>query len=490
MAGKHRVAEASHNRRTHRTPNDNRGGRKLDNIEGPGTSFSTASTSKKLKEEEPHKSRSSLKKDARRYNTTDNQSTSSTNFVSPDESSHKLALRSKSQCKELVDIDSGKGPGYPLGGEAGQDACNPPLVLLVVDLNSRNPTVAFNAPSLGYSEYKFLPALKAMSMTREAFLTSPKSDLSSPRLSQWSSDWTTDFLSHCRALLRSEIRRPLEDVILEFSFIARGDASDRSKAMLLGAVKAAGFKISTEDAIQIFSTIEAVTIEAIREHVTKRFHDCSSYLGGAPKVDYNILVLHYDGDVAEIQSYSVSWKAMTGKFADSRLRLEEIAYGETVDCGKLVDNQFTRWIEKCFGDPVANASTNNMDTNEGLIAEFGEVRRNYKPGQKDRYILPLTTHGASRNRKNQVSQVQVQDSEMLGFFEPAMDSLLRSLDDHHARVGQKKKNIDEVIFAGTKDIAPYVEDHLKDWGIGVGLLDTNIQAFAMTLGRYNRVEAT
>jgi hypothetical protein len=54
------------------------------------------------------------------------------------------------------------------------------------------------------------------------------------------------------------------------------------------------------------------------------------------------LLLHYDGDVAEIQSYAVSWAETDGKSAESRLRLEEIAYGDTVDCGKLVEDQFTR----------------------------------------------------------------------------------------------------------------------------------------------------
>jgi hypothetical protein len=71
-----------------------------------------------------------------------------------------------------------------------------------------------------------------------------------------------------------------------------------------------------------------------------------------------------------------------------------------------------------------------------------------------------------------------------------MDSFLNSLDEHHALVSQKKKTIDKVIFAGAPCIAPYVENHLKDWGIGVGLLDTNIEASVMHIGRYNRVEAT
>jgi hypothetical protein len=425
-------------------------------------------------------------KDTPRYNTIGNRSTSGPKSL--DGSGHKLAFRSKG--KELVNSGFNKDPGNSLGGEAGKDVCNPHSVLLVVDLNSKNPTVAFIAPSLGYSEHEFLPALKAMSKSREAFLTSTKFGLGSPQPCQSSSDWTTDFLSHSRALLRSKIGMPLEDAILEFSFTARGDASDRSKAMLLGAVKAAGFKINTDDAIQIFPTVEAVTIETVRHQVTKIFDNQSPYPGGAPKVNHNILVLHYDGDVAEIQSYSVSWEATTGKSAKSRLRLEEIAYGETVDCGEQVDYHFTRWMEERFGNSVSNVSTNNIGTDGGLMAKFAEVRRNYKPGQKDRYIFPLTSHGASRNPHYHASQVQVQDSEMRGFFDLAMGSLIQSLDDHYARVGQKKKTIGEVIFAGATCIAPYVEDVLKDWGIGVGLLDTNIQAFVMTLGRYTRVEAT
>jgi hypothetical protein len=376
MTGKQRASEASQNRRTRKTPHGNWGGKNLDSIEGSETSFPTASTSKKLEEKKPHKAPSSLKEDTPHYNTIGNRSTSGPKTL--DGSSHKLAFRSKG--KQLVDCGFSKDPGNSLGGEAGKNACNPHSVLLVVDLNSRNPTVAFIAPSLGYSEHEFLPALKAMLKSREAFLTSTKFGLGSRQPCQSSSDWTTDFLSHSRLLLQSKIGMPLEDAILGFSFTARGDASDRSKAMLLGAVKAAGFKINTDDAIQIFPTVEAVTIETVRHQITKIFDNQSPYPGGAPKFNHNILVLHYDGDVAEIQSYSVSWEAKTRKSGQSRLRLEEIAYGETVDCGELVDYHFTRWMEERFGNSVSNVSTNNIGTDGGLMAKFAEERRKYKLG--------------------------------------------------------------------------------------------------------------
>ncbi len=70
-----------------------------------------------------------------------------------------------------------------------------------------------------------------------------------------------------------------------------------------------------------------------------------------------------------------------------------------------------------------------------------------------------------------------------------MDSLLNSLDNLHARVARKNKRIDEIIFAGANGTSPYVEDHLKDWGIGIGLLNTNIQAFPIVLGQYIRFES-
>ncbi len=100
------------------------------------------------------------------------------------------------------------------------------------------------------------------------------------------------------------------------------------------------------------------------------------------------MLLHYDGDVAEIQSYAVSWAETDGKSAESRLRLEEIAYGDTVDCGKLVEDQFTRWIEESFGNSVSNLSAKTF-ANEQLMAEFTEVRRNYKIDQKSLYHFPL-----------------------------------------------------------------------------------------------------
>ncbi len=142
-----------------------------------------------------------------------------------------------------------------------------PPVLLITDLNSRNPTAAFSAPSLGYPHSKFLPALKAMSKAREAFLTSTKSGPSSSQSSHSSPDWTTEFLSYCYTLLELELGSSLENFKLQISFTARRDASDRNKAMLLEAVKNAGFIISTGDAVRVVPTVEAVAIEAVRRHV-------------------------------------------------------------------------------------------------------------------------------------------------------------------------------------------------------------------------------
>lgn len=217
-----------------------------------------------------------------------------------------------------------------------------------------------------------------------------------------------------------------------------------------------------------------------------------SHNSNNPIANYNILVLHYDGDVAEIRSYSVSRTDTAEKSTGSRLRLEEIVYGATVDCGKLVDHQFTHWIEKSFGSSVSNFSANNTGTNAQLMAEFAETRRNYKIEQSNLYEFPLTLQnpprGAPYNPSRRVCNVR--DSEMQEFFGPAIDSLLKTLHNHHARLGPKSKAIDQVIFMGVDHISPYVEDLLKDWGIGVGLLNTNIQAFPVTLGRYSRFETT
>jgi hypothetical protein len=490
MVGKHRDSEASKKQVKLPTSHNNRESKSPDKSQKSENSLAMASTSKTPKEAKPHKSTEVSKKDTSPYNAVDDRRTSGPKPLS--QSSKGLAFRGKGEGS--IYSSSHKGLGFSFDGETSKDECSPPHVLLIVDLNSRNPTAAFNIPSLGYGHYKFLPALKAMSKTREAFLTSTKSSSSHSQSSLSSYNWTTDFLSHCRALLRSELGRPLEDFLLEITFTARGDASDRSKAKLLDAVKAAGFKLSTEDAVQVFPTVEAVAIEEVLRRVTKDAADSSTYLGEALKVDYNILVLHYDGDVAEIQSYSVSYTATTGKCLESQLRLEEIVYGETVDCGELVDRQFTQWVGNTFQNTGSSISADTISSDAKLMVEFAEVRRNYNPDQKDLYTLPLTKQSplykACYDSRRGVSQFQVKDSEIRSFFEPAMDSFLNSLDEHHALVSQKKKTIDEVIFAGAPCIAPYVENHLKDWGIGVGLLDTNIQAFVMNIGRYNRVEAT
>jgi hypothetical protein len=472
-----RAPKGSQSRGKHEPTHNKVAGDKLE-----GMKSSKASSPKDFGSKKPQKAAESFEVESSQQTVLESQRTVGPEAL--DERIQRLDFRDKG--KEPINVGSNRGAGFHFDGDAGRGASEPPDILLVVDLNSGNPTAAFNAPALGYSQSRFLPAFKALSKEREAFLTSTKSGLSSSQFINFGEEWKKDFLKHCKTLLQSELGKPLENFNLQVLVTARGDALDRNKAMLLEAVKDAGFIIRTDDAVQIFSTVEAATIQLVRRHLTL------SHNSNNPKDSHNILVFHYDGDVAEIQSYSVSWTDTAGKSTESQLRLEEMVYGDTVDCGKLVDHQFTQWIEKSFGSLVSNLSANNTGTYAQLMAKFTETRRGYKIEQSDLYEFPLMLQNPPRGAPYDSSHriCNVRDSEMQEFFEPAIDSLLKTLDDHHARLVSKSKTIDQVIFAGADCISPYVEDLLKDWGIGVGLLNTNIQAFPVILGRYARFETT
>jgi hypothetical protein len=110
--------------------------------------------------------------------------------------------------------------------------------------------------------------------------------------------------------------------------------------MLAKAAEDAGF--STElskqkPAVQIIPTVEAITIEVIRRNLASDTHGVSKFENGD-----NILVVHYDGGVADIQSYLISLPAAVKGCEE--FQLTEMACGETVDCGKMVEKQFTQWM--------------------------------------------------------------------------------------------------------------------------------------------------
>jgi hypothetical protein len=382
-------------------------------------------------------------------------------------------------------------------GQSGKAVSKPPDVILVVDLNSRFPSAAFIAPSLGHPKCRFLPALQEMSRAREKALTSTEFDPGSSKFDQSGYEWTKDFISHCRRLLQVDLGSPLTDLTVHVSLTSRSDASERDKLKLLEAAERAGFINKTETAIRIVTTIEAATVEAVRRYgypglngSTSRTSGTSTYQLEKLKHGDTILVIYYDGDVAEIQSYSLSFPVTAGDSARSRLQLKETVYGETVDCGKLVDEQFTRWLNESFGNSLEELSANDLGTNGQLMTEFAEVRRNYATKRHDLYSLPLALINPPQSAPYNSSRnlCLVHDSKMRRLFEPAVESLLNSLDSHQARIRKKEKTIDKIIFAGASGICPFLEDNIKDWGIGVGILNTNVVAFPVNVGGYVRFE--
>jgi hypothetical protein len=486
MSRDYQVSEGSQNREKHRRSRNKRERKKPEEMGTSDTYIPRASIFTVPERKKP--TWSSFTETVSDYLGNDDRSTSG--IRARNEATKTLPFRDKG--KVWVNSGSRRELSAFFNGEVGQDASKATDILLVVDLNSRYPTAAFNAPSLGYSKYKLLPPLEATPESRYPLLGSSESSPSSSRHRKSSLDSTKDLLSHCQTHLQSELGKPLKNFKPQVFFTARGDASDRSKHILSKAVKDTDSFISTEDSVQIFPTIEAITIEAIFRQEALNLKNDSSYQVAAPRTKTNILVLHFDGDVAEIQSYSVSWTAPIGKFDEPRLRLEEIVYGETVDCGKLVDRQFDRWIQKSFGNSISNISARKFGIEGRLMTEFAEARRYYKMDRKDMYGFPLTLrnppNGSPYDPRRHVCQVQ--DYEMQKLFEPAMDSLLKSLDNLQARLGEKKTAVDNVIFAGVKGISPYVEDHVKDWGVGVSLLHTKVYASTITLARYMRFEST
>lgn len=359
-------------------------------------------------------------------------------------------------------------------------------IILAVDLNSRYPAAAFIAPCLGYFRCTTLSVLEAMSESKRASFASFKYDPDASKSSQFGPEWTKDFLSHCKALLRLKLGKSLEYLRLQVSLTTRSDTSDRDKAMLAKAAEDAGF--CTKDTVQIIPTVEAVTIEAIWDYL-------ASCTNGAPKFENgdNILVVHYDGEVADIQSYSISLPATARGSTEFRVQMTEMACGETVDWGKMVDKQFTQWMQNEFGNSFLELPAKDTGPNSQFMLEFAKVRREYKVKPSGLYSFPLTLKNPPDHAPYDADRhiCQVQDSLMEMFFRSAADSLYESLARHHNTVRTNNMSINKIIFTGIPGNSPYAEQQLIEWGTTwTGILPRGSQALPARLGRYYRVEST
>ncbi|KAL5329911.1 hypothetical protein ACEPPN_003431 [Leptodophora sp. 'Broadleaf-Isolate-01'] len=234
--------------------------------------------------------------------------------------------------------------------------------------------------------------------------------------------------------------------------------------MLVEAIRAADFKVRTEDVVQIIPSIEAVTIDTVRRLLATHSDSPTLRHDLEPRMKYHILVLHYDGDVAEIQSYSVSGDPKTksdiSKSDTPGFRLKELVYGQTVDHGKLIDHHFKHWLKEHY--PTLNPSTPKDRTDGGLLDDFASLRRTYNPGQKDWHHFSVAKQVRKDKSETEIFELWIKDKHMNQFFGQAMDSLIQNLDDHHDRVSQIRKTFDEVIYGGPKGSSRYVEAALKD----------------------------
>jgi hypothetical protein len=360
--------------------------------------------------------------------------------------------------------------------EEDEDAFKLPDAILIIDLNSREPIAAFIAPSLGFPSCTFLPVFQKMSKAQQALLMDSKYGFESGKSNQFSRKWTKELLSHCQQLLLQELGMPLEKMNLQVSLTSRSDASERDKFLLLQAAQDAGCKAPQ---LQLIPTIKAVAIAAFMSHGGLD-HDINTETDQEEKwrLDDNVLVICHNGDVIDIQSYSISWAARAEKSAESRLKLEEIVSSNTVDSRRLAEQQFTKWLKGVFGKSFLSGA-NDLEPNGKLMSAFAEALRNYKPKKCAHYEFPLNIprppHDAPYDPIHH--RCLVPDNKMREFCEPAIDSLLEGLDDHYTRINSRKKTIDKILFAEPKGFSPYLEDHVTDWGLGMGILSNHRGVF-------------
>jgi hypothetical protein len=366
------------------------------------------------------------------------------------------------------------GKGYGSASKRSEDKPKPAEVILAVDLNSGYPAAAFLAPSLGYPQLTPLPAFEKMSKAREAELLTSRSfsqyDPDGSKSGQLGRDWIRHFLALCLRLLRERFGDNLANIRLQISLTARSDISDWEVAVLVKTTEAAGFSTIADHAIQVVPISEAAAIAAVKRYL---------YIGGpeSPRLKYgdNILLLHFDGDMLDIQSYSLSAGSTKAGF-----RMEGLAAGQTINCRKMVDEQFIKWLEATFGSSFSRLSSRDTDRGSRLMSEFTRVRRKYDAGVDEVYNFPLILTNPPRGSPYDSGRcnIQLQDSQMEDFFETATTTIWDKLHDHRAKIG-KDININKIVFAGEKNVSPYVENHILDWGESTGILtaQTNIQVF-------------
>ena len=358
-------------------------------------------------------------------------------------------------------------------GQATGDATD---ITLAIDISGWRPAAAFIAPSFGFTQCRFLPVIESMSKAKESSLTRR----TQARSHKTELHWATEFLQHCHYLLESELGRPLKGMSRQISLTTQGDASEGAKAALLKAAEASGFITSSEGAAVIVPAIEALTVGAVMDHLISTPSSGLSTPTFQIRPGDNILTIHFSGDLINMQSYSVSRTEANDDALGDRVILEETICGCVVNCGKIIDNEFIDWCKKSQKDHQSS----DFQPYSTLMVQFAEFRRNYEPEKQNHFqLIP-----ASNNTPRQPWRLS--DQSMSKLFQPGMDFLISSLDKQLNDTLGKSKTINQILFAGLENASPYLEWHVKDWGIGAGILNTDIRAFPAILGSYWRVDAT
>jgi hypothetical protein len=355
--------------------------------------------------------------------------------------------------------------------EVDEDSENAADVIVVFELNSKEPMVAFVARSYGFPECTFLPAAKTMLKTKDL---KPDRSFEGSKSGYVSHEWAKELLSHCRNLLQWELGVSLTELKVQVSFIYRTDASERDKLMLLQAAKDTGYQVPL---VRIISVTDVMTVAVFTNGGGLGYHVDTDQIAGTERLmlGNTILTICFNGDIVEIQSYSLSLAATKEKSMDRRLRLEDLVSGDSVDCQKLAEDRFKQWLQEAFGNSFQElASTNDIGPTGKLMTAFSEARRNYVPKKSAYYDFPLkfprSLHGVPYNPLTQTCQVS--DAKMREFCEPVIDSVLHKIEDHYSRIKSKKNTIDKILFAGPAGISKYLEGHVKEWGLGTAILSS------------------
>jgi hypothetical protein len=370
---------------------------------------------------------------------------------------------------------------YSVFGDADLDTNQPPEAFVVIDLNYTEPMAAFIAPSLGIQKPLFLPAFEEMSKAREAFLGVTKPGFEDKKVSGEDLPWTTQFLVHCRDLLQGKTGYELDMSKVQVSLTTRSDVSEIDKVKLLRAAKDVGFKVPQ---LHVISTVDAVVVAAfLRSGGFKQQEDSRNRQSDGLKIGNTVLVICYDGDIIEIQSYSLSLAAQNKKYDEPRLRLEDIVSGNIVDCKQLAEQKFINWLRESFdsrNQPQMLEAANDMKPNGKLLSQFAKERQNYSYKKKPFYEfslnLPRGSYGSAYDSARQMCRVP--DAKMHNFCDSPVKSFLNNLDEHYSRIQNKKTNIDKILFAGKNHVAGQLDDYITDWGLGEEILAVNTREFS------------